>query len=328
VVNQGTVKKRWGVKVYALIVSVFVHAAALAVFAAVKLSQSAPLPLQSITTVSISQAVNLAERSSVAPKPRVVPANPVVEGRPIVRAKETAPSNLKSRGPEQIPNPSYQSIPSNAIRREPAELPTANETQTAQAEFFGSTAQGRRICYVVDCSGSMQGLWQRVRGELIESIGRLQPDQYFCVIAFGADSVQESGGGKPFDGAQGRMVRASDRAKKDAYSFVDSLRPAGTTNALAAIRSAVQIRDDTNVGPTVIYFLTDGFELGEQDGAQLAHQIMTMQRSFSPKTQINTIGFWPGEQDRRTLERIAGQSGGEFVVVNDGDISEAVSGRR
>jgi hypothetical protein len=270
--------------------------------------------------VSISQAVNLAERPSVAPKPKVVPANPVVEGRPIVRAKEIAPSNLKSQSPEQIPNPSYQLTPSSDIRREPAELPTANETQTAQAEFFGSTAQGRRICYVVDCSGSMQGLWQRVRGELIESIGRLQPDQYFCVIAFGADSMQESGGGK--------MVRASDRAKKDAYSFVDSLRPAGTTNALAAIRSAVQIRDDTNVGPTVIYFLTDGFELGEQDGAQLAHQIMTMQRSFSPKTQINTIGFWPGEQDRRTLERIAGQSGGEFVVVNDGDISEAVSGRR
>jgi hypothetical protein len=307
VVNQGTVKKRWGVRIYALIVSVFAHAAVLAVFAAVKLSQSAPLPLQSITTVSISQAVNLAERPSVAPKPRVVPANPVVEGRPIVRAKEIAPSNLKSQGPEQIPNPSYQLTPSSDIRREPAELPTASEAETAEVEFFDSPARGRRICYVVDCSGSMQGLWPRVRGELIESIGRLQPDQYFCVIAFGAGSVQESGGG--------RMVRATERARKEAFDFIASVQPKGATNAAAAMERAIKIRDQSGVGPSLVYFLTDGFELSEQDNARFAHEVMTMLRSFSPKTQINTIGFWCSEQDGRMLEAIARQSNGQFTFV-------------
>jgi hypothetical protein len=42
-----------------------------------------------------------------------------------------------------------------------------------------------------------------------------------------------------------------------------------------------------------------------------------MLRSFAPKTQINTIGFWPAEQDRKLLEAIAKDSGGEFVVVGD-----------
>ena len=334
--NQGMVNKRGrGIQLCAWGVSIFAHAAALAVFAAVKLSQTAPLPLQSITTVSISQAVNLAERTSVAPKPKVAPANPVVQGRPIVKAKGIAPSNRESQHQNfkrfdkltvlskvegQTPNPNHQIISSSDVPLEPTVLTTANETQTAQAqaEFFGSVARGRRICYVVDCSGSMQGLWQRAQSELIESIGRLQPDQYFCVIAFGAGNVQESGGGK--------MVRASERAKKEAYGFVDLLRPAGATNALAALQRAAKIRDDTNVGPTVIYFLTDGFELSEQEGSRFAHQVMTILRSFSPKTQINTIGFWPGEQDRRALEMISKNSGGEFVVVNDGDISASMSG--
>jgi hypothetical protein len=82
-----------------------------------------------------------------------------------------------------------------------------------QVEFFDSAAQGRRICYVVDCSGSMQGLWQRVKEELIDSIGQLQQDHYFCVIIFGSGSILESGGGK--------MVRATEQAKKEAYELIE-----------------------------------------------------------------------------------------------------------
>jgi hypothetical protein len=84
------------------------------------------------------------------------------------------------------------------------------------------------------------------------------------------------------------------------------------------MQQAVKIRDDTGVGPSLVYFLTDGFELSEQDSSRFAHQVMTMLRSFSPKTKINTIGFWPAEQDRKLLETMARESGGEFVVVGDG----------
>ncbi len=296
--------RAWGV-------SIFAHAAVLSVFAAAKFSQQSVNVQQASAAVSISQATKLLQSPAVIPKPKVV-------------SKKSSAAAVKGRTLQtlnsQISNFNYQTISSGDARLAPTFSTAENEAQKLRdfdefsqtAKFFGSVAQGRRICYVVDCSGSMQGLWKRVREELIVSIDRLEADQYFAVIAFGAGSVRDLGDGK--------MSRASDKTKKDAYSFIDSLRPAGETNAFDAIQKAVKVRDETGVGPSVIYFLTDGFELDEQDSTQFTHRIIITQRSFAPKTQINTIGFWPGEQDRRTLERIARESGGEFVIVNDGDI--------
>jgi len=315
-VNQGAVNKKGRrIRLCAWGVSIFAHAVVLSAFGVLRFSYQGADVQQAGAVVGISQAGQLLRLPAVVPKPKVVSGRRTVirkgEFEQVVNIRPDLESPKQDLQPPILTEKNTQVYPGGFA---------GGRITTAQAEFFGSIARGRRVCYVVDCSGSMQGLWHRVRGELIESIGRIEPDQYFCVIAFGADSIMESGGG--------RMVRATERAKKDAYSFVDSLRPAGTTNALAALQQAVKIRDDENYGPSVIYFLTDGFELSEQDGSRFAHQIMTMLRSFSPKTQINTIGFWPGEQDRRTLERIAGESGGEFVVVNDGAGPEAMTDRR
>jgi len=319
-VNQGTVNKHRRIKFYALGVSVFVHAGALAVFAVVKLTQPVAVPLQTTTKVSISQATVIAERPAVMPKPKVSPVNPVnqsrpsdgVKDRPIVRARgEESPVNVR---------PIFDA-PAQDYSRQEAELskqPVAPEPVTAvnteilpaQVEFFDSSAQGRRICYVVDCSGSMQGLWQRVKAELIDSIGQLQQDYYFCVIVFGAGSILESGGGK--------MVRATEQAKKDAYGLIGAVQPRGTTNAAAALEHAIKIKDHSGMGPSLIYFLTDGFELSEQDNARFAHQVATILRSFAPKTQINTIGFWCSEQDSSLLETIAKESNGQFINITEG----------
>ena len=179
----------------------------------------------------------------------------------------------------------------------------------ANIEFFDSPAQGRRICYVVDCSGSMRGLWNRVREELIDSIGKLPQDYYFCVIVFGGGSILETGGGK--------MVRATEQAKQEAYEFIAAVGPRGATNAEDALERAIMIKDRTGVGASAIYFLTDGFELSEQDGSRFAHKVATIHRSFAPKTQINTIGFWCTEQDGKVLETIAKESGGKFVMVGN-----------
>jgi hypothetical protein len=323
-VDQGTVKKLRGVnppyklkksrgrvKFYALAISVFAHVFVLSVFAAVKLSQPAPASLKTAAVVGVCRAAALAERPVVAPKPKVVSEN-----RPQAATKERASSNLKSRiaNFKQIPNPNNQLTISSDVHGEPVETPALSEPITAQAEFFGSAADGRRICYVVDCSGSMQGLWQRVRAELVESIARLEQDQYFCVIVFGGGSILQSGGG--------RMIRATAAAKKEAFAFIDSLRPAGETNASEALQQAVRVRENAGQPASVIYFLTDGFELSEKDRSRFAHEVATMIRSFSPKTRINTIGLWPNEPDIRTLERIARDSGGRFTLIGETDKSQ------
>jgi hypothetical protein len=287
-------------------VSIFAHIVGLSVFAAVKISQTAPVRLQTTATVSINQAAKLADRQAVTPKPKVAPVD--VQSRPIVKSK--------AKGTAANTNPVFELPKENYNRQiEAVKLPVQSEISNAAGgreaaadiEFFDATAQGRRICYVVDCSGSMRGLWNKVQEELVDSIGKLEQDYYFCVIVFGGGSILESGSGK--------MVRATDDAKKEAYGFIKAIRPMGTTNAAAALERAITIKDKTGAGASVIFFLTDGFELSEQDGTRFAHKVATLQRSFAPKTQINTIGFWCGEQDGKVLETIAKESGGKFVMV-------------
>jgi Mg-chelatase subunit ChlD len=309
-VDQGTVKKSWGAKYYALAVTVLAHTFLLSVFAAVKLSQPKGATAgQTTAAVSVSRASILAERPAVTAKPKVVRWN-----RPEAAMKGT--SILKS----QIPNNNYQStndlrnsfVPNNDVvispgRSERGESSTINEKPAGQVEFFDSPAVGRRICYVVDCSGSMQGLWGQVRAELCESIGQLQPDQYFNVIVFRAGSILDSGGG--------RLVRASERAKKEAYGFISVVQPRGATNASAALEHAINIRDGSGEGPSLIYFLTDGFELSEQGNLRFERQVETMLKNNSSRTQINTIGFWADERDCLLLASISKKSGGQFMLI-------------
>lgn len=324
--DPGAGKKRWSVKFYALAVSVFVHAVALSVFAAVKLAQPKEEPAKAPVVVSITQAAALAHRDTFIPKPKISepvksrpfevstapPAN-TARGIPIIKTSgQGRPTNIQPL--TDIPRQDYgqpEQTGQSAEQPPGMELSSAlgSEASRPVTEFFGSASAGRRICYVVDCSGSMQGVWRQVCDELTDSISQLQQDQYFCVLVFGGGSILESGGGK--------MVRASTQARKEANDFIKSIRPRGTTNATAALEHALKIRDGSGVEPSLIYFLTDGFELSEQDGFRFAHQVATMLRSFSPKTKINTIGFWPEEQDRKILEIIAKETGGEFVAVGD-----------
>lgn len=323
--SQGTVKKHRrmvrqahhpehsgrGIKLYALGVSVFAHIVGLSVFAAVKITQSPPVRLQTTTVVSISQAAKLADRQAVTPKPKVSPVDSKsFQGRPIVKA-DVKGTQVNARPVFDLPKEDYhrQTEEVKQLIESQASAATSGGELAGNIEFFDSPAQGRRICYVVDCSGSMRGLWKRVQEELVDSIGKLQQDYYFCVIVFGGGSILESGGGK--------MVRATEQAKKEAYSFIGSIQPRGMTNATAALERAIMIKDRAGVGASAIYFLTDGFELSEQDGSRFAHKVATMHRSFAPKTQINTIGFWCGEQDGRVLETIAKESGGKFVMVGN-----------
>jgi hypothetical protein len=178
-----------------------------------------------------------------------------------------------------------------------------------QAVFFGSRTDRRWICYLVDCSGSMSGMFGWVRQQLKDSIARLQQDHYFRIIFFGNDKIFEFG--------EGSFLRASVKNKSAAYDYIDSVRTAGGADALAALTKAIQSPDSLAAGQ-VIYFLTDGFELvGENSSFE--EQITDLLKSDASAVQINTIGFWPGEQDRVMLEKIALNSGGEFTLITDDD---------
>ncbi len=176
-----------------------------------------------------------------------------------------------------------------------------------RVEFFGGFGVHRKVCYVVDCSGSMQGLFRQVRKKLKESIDSLQPDQYFYVIFFGDGRLYEVG--------DGMLLRATAKAKAAACAFIDSIRPAGKTNAAAALERLVQIQDVKGTRPSMVYFLTDGFELTGEDTEAFVQRTTDLLGRYAPGMIINTIAFLPQAKDRAMLEAVARQSGGEFVCV-------------
>ena len=56
-------------------------------------------------------------------------------------------------------------------------------------------------------------------------------------------------------------------------------------------------------------------ELTSQGERQFGPNVAELLRRFAPATRINTIGFWPYEEDRKILKMIAAKSGGECVII-------------
>lgn len=297
-----------GVTFWAWTASVAVHLAALTALGFVKFSGSeAGVKQRPVPTAKINQIRKLLASADFIPKPKVKSlANEVVAKKVIAKEGDgLLPSNqipgtgkpVSKDWPDLVkPSTSEILLPSGSASRE-------------GIEFFGSFTDERKVCFVVDCSGSMQGVFGEVRKRLSESIGGLQADQYFYIIFFGGDRLFEFGDGK--------LVRATEKAESAACKFIDSIQPAGRTNAPAALERATRIRDSMDKSPGVVYFLTDGFELTREGEKKFSQKVEELLAEFTPGTKINTIGFWPQSSDREMLRTIAEQSGGEFILVDN-----------
>lgn len=294
---------RYGsVTFWAWSVSIVVHIVVLLVFGVVKFSRFVPQQLQNvIPTASVTQIKKIIEAAPVVSKPK------------IKRNDESCLAGVIK--PAVLPVPVFETEKPQSHRIDDlagttcsvADSSVAEQVLSPGTEFFGSYTDRRKVCFVVDCSGSMKGILEQVKNRLKKSIQSLQADQYFYIIFFGSDRLFEFG--------SERLIRASVRAKSDACDFIDRIKAAGQTNAIVALERAVQIRDSSGSSPAVIYFLTDGFELTNQNNG-FAWRITNLLNRYAPETKINTIGFWPDRNDRMMLQTIARQSGGEFVIIN------------
>jgi Mg-chelatase subunit ChlD len=294
-----------GVTFWSWTASVGFHIAVLVVLGLWKLSgTSAVAAARPVPSANIASVRRLSSTASALPKPKV---SEYSRGR-ASKADEGGAAIGSMFAAEVSAEPEDTVIIARAADSMTAALVQASAAPRA-VEFFGSSTAERKICYVVDCSGSMQGVFSGVQKKLKESIGQLRPNQYFYVIFFGGERLLEAG--------EGRLVRATDKAKAHVCSFVDSVQPEGKTNAAAALARSLEIRDEAGDRPSVVYFLTDGFELDPRRAETLSQGLVAVIRSKSPSTKINTIGFWPQESDRAMLESIAALSGGEAVFVTE-----------
>jgi len=290
--------RKGNIKMWAWTLSLVFHIILLCVFAVIKFTQlsTTKAPVRSGNIVATIKE-NI-KKAPIMPKPKMKrPA--LISGKiEKIPMDYSVQNKIKLHSfPRSLPqtdNSDKMLLPSTGI-------------SSTRTEFFGSFTDHRKICYVVDCSGSMQGLFNQVKEKLKDSISNLRADQYFYIIFFGGEKLIEPGDGK--------MLRASRKAKTHAHKFIDSVRPRGATNALNALKRAMGIRDGSRRAPAQIYFLTDGFDLQGDDTAQFSTLLGNLQKELAPMTRINTIGFWAQPEDSEILQLIAQKTGGEYINV-------------
>jgi hypothetical protein len=78
----------------------------------------------------------------------------------------------------------------------------------------------------------------------------------------------------------------------------------------------MHVRDSSDKGPQLIYFLTDGLDLDRVDAAGFGQLVEDLRKNLAPATKINTIGFWAQPDDYEILQTVAQRTGGEFTNIN------------
>ena len=174
------------------------------------------------------------------------------------------------------------------------------------AKFFGTKIEGRRIVFVLDNSGSMQGgRLETVIDELKRCVDSLSRDQEFYVI-FYSDSIY------PLfypDPAQ-QFVPATDQIKKMLGHWLDAVELCMGDSVIEAFAAAAMIE------PDVVFLLSDGRVQGEK---KMGFLLDARSRDFP----IHTIGvgIGSGVASRRNLQEIATANGGDF---REAEVPEAM----
>ncbi|MGE4285728.1 MAG: VWA domain-containing protein [Phycisphaerae bacterium] len=180
------------------------------------------------------------------------------------------------------------------------------ETRSHQITFFGNVASARKVCFVVDCSGSMLGFFGEVQTKLTEVISQLKQDNFYGVIVFRGSDILEL--------KKEQLIRASDNGRAAGIEMISKIpMPMGRPDALEAIKAAIRYKDSIGDHAGVIYFLTDGF-----DYAGFAEEVESYRKEYAPAVKIHTIGFRTNTRDARMLQRMAEYSGGEFTLYSEG----------
>lgn len=165
------------------------------------------------------------------------------------------------------------------------------------SKFFGVEAQGSRFAYIVDVSGSMQGIKiAQLKQNLQETIGGLLEHMSFVVMCFSSD--------KQALGGRERWTSANDAAKKWAKVKIDEINANGGTNPQSSFEAIFALTPR----PDAIYFMTDG-----QFDPTVADTIAFLNRT-GKKVPVHCITF--GDRSAEELmRRIASESGGTYTHV-------------
>jgi Mg-chelatase subunit ChlD len=279
---------------WALIFSVAAHSVTLAVFTGVKLSGRTEAKVTPKPVISLQMIERVVAERTPKPKPRIEPiVEPAVESE-----SQLAPLVAEPKPPADAPMEAPQV----------AEPVAQTQPQPDEVEFFGQKSMVRRVCYVVDCSGSMYGRMYQVKDQLKQSILNLNSRQSFSVVFFmEGQTVLTSGG---------TLAPATAGAKSTALELIELVRPSGSTDAEHALEQAMQLKDVFGNGAEAVYFLTDGFDLDSENSRLFSEKVNRLRNAHACDAVLHTIGFDAQPRDRQMLRRLAQNTGGAFININ------------
>jgi len=164
--------------------------------------------------------------------------------------------------------------------------------------LFGLEAEGRRVVYVLDRSASMGGgdvsPLAASKRELLRSLAALSEVQQFHLVFYNHRPRLFS----PTGGA-GRLVFATDENRREAESFVESIRSDGGTDHAEAIRAAMRL------GPDLVFMVTDG----DAHDDLPVEDVDRLERLLGG-TKLVVIQFSDGQGGSPRLAELARRSGG------------------
>ena len=190
-----------------------------------------------------------------------------------------------------------------------------------EAKFMGLDAvAAESIVYVVDASGSMLLHLSSVVSELERSMLELHPKQSFSILFFQQDdAIQVPPRGK-LQSANGSNIQAAVQWIKRSGKVI----PSGSSNPIAALRSAIRLR------PDVIYLLSENIT-GSGQYAVSAEAVLASLDRLNPidpatglrRVQINCIQYLTSDPSQ-TMQRIAAIHGGEdgYTFIMRGTVDE------
>jgi hypothetical protein len=191
---------------------------------------------------------------------------------------------------------------------EPGDGSAANSDAARQgdANFFGLYAKGTRFVYIIDCSGSMQGMrWKLAKQELIDSINQLPENMEFMVLLYNHDAWAM------FNRRLNEvdLVTATDDNKRRFLRWLVKQHPNGWTRPKTALAVALERQ------PDAIFLLSDG-ELQDDSYEYLnqANVLAERKDGSTGKIPVHTVAL-DLSFGAQLLEQIAGQNGGIFTHI-------------
>ncbi len=299
--------KNKNVHYIAIAVAIVLHLAAFAVFYCIKVkAETVAVTPEAETAIGFETIEKFVQAEPFVPKPKV--SNSIVEKMSQPKTKAQTNGLLKMGQKQSIDSDSADVtmlVQEMLLLDEGLSLKTEQKT----GQTWNSFASDRKICYLVDCSGSMKPVANAVKSQLTEVIANMEQDEFFSIIMFSGNEFLQWPTGR-------KLARASTPNKKKAKGFIAKIQMQGKTDVIAAFKQAIKVTSYDGEKVDLICFLTDGFELSGKKRAKVAQQIINLMNNFATGIKINTIGFWSAEKDSEMLENIAGETGGKFVLVN------------